>query len=74
MGKYGRPGCGGRHPKHCLLFTRVICSRITFAWKYHDDFSMAILANAKAGGSANCHRIVVLDQLSLCKLVYLIPG
>ncbi|HAD21929.1 MAG TPA: ADP-ribosylglycohydrolase, partial [Opitutae bacterium] len=33
-----------------------------FAWKYHDDFSMAVLANAKAGGD-NCHRGVVLGSI-----------
>ena len=33
-----------------------------FAWKYHDDFSMAVLANAKAGGD-NCHRGVVVGSI-----------
>ena len=33
-----------------------------FVWKYHDDFSMAILANAKAGGD-NCHRGVVVGSI-----------
>ena len=33
-----------------------------FAWKYHDDFTMAVLANAKAGGD-NCHRGVVVGAI-----------
>ena len=33
-----------------------------FVWKYHDDFSMAILANAKSGGD-NCHRGVVVGSI-----------
>jgi ADP-ribosylglycohydrolase len=33
-----------------------------FAWKYSDDFSLAILANAKVGGD-NCHRGVVVGSI-----------
>ena len=33
-----------------------------FAWKYFDDFSLAVLANAKAGGD-NCHRGVVVGSI-----------
>lgn len=35
---------------------------IYFAWKYSDDFSLAILANAKVGGD-NCHRGVVVGSI-----------
>jgi ADP-ribosylglycohydrolase len=33
-----------------------------FAWKYSDDFSLAVLANAKVGGD-NCHRGVVVGSI-----------
>ncbi len=33
-----------------------------FAWKYSDDFSLAILSNAKVGGD-NCHRGVVVGSI-----------
>ncbi|MFO7725414.1 MAG: ADP-ribosylglycohydrolase family protein [Oceanipulchritudo sp.] len=33
-----------------------------FVWKYHDDFSGGILANARCGGD-NCHRGVVVGSL-----------
>ena len=33
-----------------------------FAWKYSDDFSLAVLANAKVGGD-NCHRGVVVGSV-----------
>ena len=33
-----------------------------FAWKYFDDFSLAVLANAKVGGD-NCHRGVVVGSI-----------
>ncbi|MDA8823166.1 ADP-ribosylglycohydrolase family protein [Opitutales bacterium] len=33
-----------------------------FTWKYSDDFSLAILANAKVGGD-NCHRGVVVGSI-----------
>jgi len=33
------------------------------AWKYHDDFSAAIIANAKVGGD-NCHRGAVVGSLA----------
>ena len=33
-----------------------------FVWKYSDDFSLGVLANAKAGGD-NCHRGVVVGAM-----------
>lgn len=33
-----------------------------FTWKYSDDFSLAILSNAKVGGD-NCHRGVVVGSI-----------
>ncbi len=42
----------------CYLPESFISS-LYFTWKYHDDFSLALLQNAKAGGD-NCHRAVVV--------------
>ena len=33
-----------------------------FAWKYSDDFSLAVLSNAKVGGD-NCHRGVIVGSM-----------
>lgn len=45
----------------CYLPESFIAS-LYFAWKYSDDFSLAILANAKVGGD-NCHRGVVVGSV-----------
>lgn len=45
----------------CYLPESFVAS-LHFAWKYHDDFSMAVLANAKTGGD-NCHRGVVVGSI-----------
>ena len=45
----------------CYLPESLVAA-LHFVWKYHDDFSMAILANAKAGGD-NCHRGVVVGSI-----------
>ena len=45
----------------CYLPESFVAS-LYFAWKYHDDFTMAVLANAKAGGD-NCHRGVVVGAI-----------
>ena len=45
----------------CYLPESFVAS-LHFVWKYHDDFSMAVLANAKAGGD-NCHRGVVVGSI-----------
>jgi ADP-ribosyl-[dinitrogen reductase] hydrolase len=42
----------------CYLPESFVAS-LYFAWKYHDDFSLALLQNAKVGGD-NCHRAVVV--------------
>ena len=48
----------------CYLPESFLAS-LHFAWKYHDDFSAAILANARVGGD-NCHRGVVLGSIIAC--------
>ena len=45
----------------CYLPTAFHAS-LYFAWKYSDDFSLAILSNAKVGGD-NCHRGVVVGAI-----------
>ena len=45
----------------CYLPDSFIAS-LYFAWKYSDDFSLAVLANAKVGGD-NCHRGVVVGSI-----------
>jgi ADP-ribosyl-[dinitrogen reductase] hydrolase len=42
----------------CYLPDSFVAS-LYFVWKYHDDFSLALLQNAKVGGD-NCHRAVVV--------------
>ena len=48
----------------CYLPESFLAS-LHFAWKYHDDFSAAVLANARVGGD-NCHRGVVLGSIIAC--------
>ena len=45
----------------CYLPESFVAS-LYFAWKYHDDFSLALLQNAKTGGD-NCHRAVVVGGI-----------
>ena len=45
----------------CYLPESFVAS-LYFAWKYHDDFSLALLQNAKCGGD-NCHRAVVVGGI-----------
>jgi len=52
---------GGTLSTACYLPESFLAA-LHFAWKYHDDFSMAVLANAKAGGD-NCHRGVVVGSI-----------
>jgi len=40
----------------------ALTGSLYFSWKYSDDFSLAILSNAKAGGD-NCHRGVVVGSM-----------
>ena len=42
----------------CYLPESFVAS-LYFSWKYHDDFSLALLQNAKVGGD-NCYRSVVV--------------
>ncbi|HAY76017.1 MAG TPA: ADP-ribosylglycohydrolase [Opitutae bacterium] len=52
----------GDHLSTACYLPESFVAALHFAWKYHDDFSMAILANAKAGGD-NCHRGVVVGSI-----------
>ena len=45
----------------CYLPESFVAS-LYFVWKYHDDFSLALLQNAKCGGD-NCHRAVVVGGI-----------
>ena len=45
----------------CYLPESFVAS-LYFVWKYHDDFSLSLLQNAKAGGD-NCHRAVVVGSI-----------
>lgn len=45
----------------CYLPESFVAS-LYFAWKYHDDFSLGLLQNAKVGGD-NCHRAVVTGSI-----------
>lgn len=45
----------------CYLPESFVAS-LYFAWKYHEDFSLSLLQNAKAGGD-NCHRAVVIGSI-----------
>ena len=42
----------------CYLPESFVAS-LYFVWKYHDDFTLALLQNAKCGGD-NCHRAVAV--------------
>ncbi len=45
----------------CYL-PEAFSAALHFSWKYADDFSLAILSNAKVGGD-NCHRGVVVGSI-----------
>ncbi len=45
----------------CYLPESFVAS-LYFAWKYHDDFTLGLLQNAKVGGD-NCHRAVVVGSM-----------
>ena len=45
----------------CYLPESFVAS-LYFVWKYHDDFSLSLLQNAKVGGD-NCHRAVVVGGI-----------
>ena len=62
MGANARQASGREDPEHRLLPTRGFSAALHFSWKYADDFSLAILSNAKVGGD-NCHRGVVVGSI-----------
>lgn len=41
---------------------QAYAAALHLAWKYHDDFSAGITANARVGGD-NCHRGAVVGSL-----------
>lgn len=52
----------GRHLTPACYLPESFSSALFFAWKYADDFSAGILANARCGGD-NCHRGAVVGAL-----------
>jgi len=52
----------GRHLTSACYLPESFVGSLYFAWKYHDDFSAGVLANAKCGGD-NAHRGVVVGAL-----------
>jgi len=52
----------GRELTPACYLPESFTAALHFVWKYHDDFSEGILANARCGGD-NCHRGVVVGSL-----------
>tara|TARA_B100000886_G_scaffold280299_1_gene204375 strand:+ start:2070 stop:3092 length:1023 start_codon:yes stop_codon:yes gene_type:complete len=52
---------GDKISSACYLPDSFLAS-LYFVWKYHDDFSQAVISNAKVGGD-NCHRGVVIGSI-----------
>jgi ADP-ribosyl-[dinitrogen reductase] hydrolase len=52
----------GRKLSPACYIDQAFPAALYLAWKYHDDFSAAITANAKVGGD-NCHRGAVVGSL-----------
>jgi len=52
----------GRHLSTACYLPESFLASLYLAWKYADDFSAGILANAHCGGD-NCHRGVVVGSL-----------
>jgi ADP-ribosyl-[dinitrogen reductase] hydrolase len=52
---------GGRFSPACYI-AEAMPAALYLAWKYHDDFSAGVTANAMVGGD-NCHRGAVLGSL-----------
>ena len=52
----------GRHLTPACYLPESLTASLYLAWKYHDDFSAGIRANALCGGD-NCHRGVVVGAL-----------
>jgi len=52
---------GGRFSPACYI-AEAMPAALYLAWKYHDDFSAGIIANARVGGD-NCHRGAVVGGL-----------
>jgi ADP-ribosylglycohydrolase len=52
----------GRHLTKACYLPESFTASLYLAWKYHDDFSAGILANARCGGD-NAHRGAVVGSL-----------
>lgn len=52
----------GRHLTTACYLPESFVASLYFAWKYHDDFSAGIMANARCGGD-NAHRGAVVGSL-----------
>lgn len=52
----------GRHLTTACYLPESWIASLYLAWKYHDDFSAGVIANAKCGGD-NAHRGVVVGSL-----------
>ncbi|MEY3000572.1 MAG: hypothetical protein RL648_786 [Verrucomicrobiota bacterium] len=52
----------GRHLTTACYLPDSFTASLYFAWKYHDDFTAGVLANARCGGD-NAHRGVVVGSL-----------
>lgn len=52
----------GRKLSPACYIDQAFPAALYLAWKYHDDFDAAIMANAKVGGD-NCHRGAVVGSL-----------
>jgi ADP-ribosylglycohydrolase len=52
----------GQHFSPACYLPESFSAALALAWKYADDFSGGILANARCGGD-NCHRGVVVGSL-----------
>lgn len=52
----------GRHLTTACYLPESFVASLYLAWKYHDDFSTGIIANARCGGD-NAHRGVVVGAL-----------
>ena len=52
----------GRHLTTACYLPESFTASLYFAWKYHDDFTAGVLANARCGGD-NAHRGAVVGSL-----------
>ena len=52
----------GRHLTTACYLPKSFTASLYLAWKYHDDFSSGVIANARCGGD-NAHRGVVVGSL-----------